>query len=71
MKFSLKKYDKRRLYKNSKVTYKGCSTYIMDEYGDFVTSRRVRKNMRYYVPNCEDSMFSLKIIKKRRYKNKA
>lgn len=67
-----KKYDKRRLYKNNIVNWRGeCTTFIIDpEEGDFVTSRKVRKNMRYYIHGCEDDMFSLSILKPRRYKNK-
>jgi len=65
----MKKYNKKNLWKNNKISYKECNTYILEDDGIFMTSRIVRKNMKYYVPGCEEHIFSLKFLKRKRYKN--
>ena len=63
---------KRKQVFKSKVGTYGCYTYFIDEDGDFMTTQKCRKGgYCYRNSEAEDFMYNRKIIRTRRFKNKA
>lgn len=63
--------ERKQVFKSKIGTY-GCYTYYIDEDGDFMTTQKCRKDSHCYRNHeAEDFMYNRKIIRIRRFKNKA
>ena len=63
--------ERKQVFKSKIGTY-GCYTYYIDEDGDFITTQKCRKGRHCYRNHeAKYSMYNRKIIRTRRFKNKA